>query len=238
MGPTSEILLGTAVKLTGIRPDRIDFGRPGDLDEGAPVIQNKSGTVLAITTSNRKVNLTSGLTAAWPENLLPGLPASILYVGLRFDNVAVWETYDPARFLAETLFLSQFHLGTRYLDSYLNGQKTRGPGKGDLAAPDDKFFLNSDSIKGANDRYRQMAGGGDRNQRYESGRELLFTLGNLADNDLARLQALNSPYTYDQTQAREELAYRQAIKKQLDNFGNNPAQLDTILQQRLADPTP
>ena len=83
-------------------------------------------------------------------------------------------------------------------------------------------------MRAANDTYRQLAAGADRNQRLEAAQELLFDLEGVADTDVSALQEMTNLYAYDQAWAREEMAYRKALKGELDDLSNNIVRLDVI----------
>jgi hypothetical protein len=235
IGQQTDVLLGKPGKVIGVGPERIDFDNAmGPGSSGAPVIHVKSGTVLALVTAEKKVDVSNILAMAWPANPAPGSAGIIPYFGLRLSGVQGWETYDGARFLAETLFLKQFHQDTRCLDSYLNGRRRHRAqnDSDDDGPPDNQYFLNNLKLREANDTYKQLATGADQNQRLEAAQELLFDLEGVADTDVSTLQEMNNLYAFDQIWAQEELAYRKALKKELDDLSNNLARLDNIARLR------
>ena len=69
-------------------------------------------------------------------------------------------------------------------------------------------------------------------QRLEAAKELLFDLEGVADTDVSTLQEMNKLYAFDQIWAQEELAYRKALKKELDDLSNNIVRLDNIARSR------
>jgi len=217
------VLQGVAGKVSGMGPERVDFDNilgPGC--SGAPVIQVKTGNVLALVTSVKPIDLSGELAQAWPANPPPGSARIIPYFGLSLTGVSGWEKYDTSRFLSETLFLKQFHETTRSLDSFLNGRRRRSRiGAENDGPPDTRYFLNNVKLHKASDSYKQLAGGADESQRLEATRELLVDLQSVADSDRATLQGMTNLYTYDQNWAREELTYRKALKKELDDLSNN-----------------
>jgi len=236
IGEQSDILLGKPGRVIGMNAERIDFDTGmGPGSTGAPVIHVKSGTALALVTAEKQVDVTERLAQAWAANPAPGSASIIPYFGLRLDGVQGWENYDPARFLQETLFLQQFHADTRALDSYLNGRPRRaqfGNTGDDNGPPDNRYYLTNPKLHSAIDSYRQLANGADENQHIEAARELLSDVEGIADTDLSTLQAMKNLYAYDQTRAREELAYRQALKKELDEMSNNIVRFDNIARTR------
>jgi S1-C subfamily serine protease len=235
IGQQTDVLLGKLGKVIGMGPERIDFDNAmGPGSSGAPVIHVKSGNVLALVTAVEQVDLSDDLAQAWPANPPPGSAGIIPYFGLRLNSVQGWETYDWPRFLAETTFLKQFHHDTRCLDSYLNGKHRRArSGSEEIGPPDTHYFLNNTKISKANDAYKQLcSGGADRNQRLEAARELLSDLGSIADTDISTLQGMTSLYSFNQVWAREEMAYRKALKKELDDLGGNIVRMDNLARSR------
>ena len=230
IGQQTDILLGKPGRIIGMSAERIDFDNVmGPGSSGAPVIHVKSGKVLALVTAVKNVDVSDDLAKAWAANPVPGAAGIIPYFGLRLSGVRGWETYDGSRFLAETLFLRQFHLNTRSLDSYLNGKRRRARNNGDdNGPPDNRYFLNNPKLSGANDNYKQLAGDADRNQRFEAANELLSDLEGVANTDVDTLQDWTNLYAYDRVWAQQELAYRKALKKELDDLGNNIVRLDNI----------
>jgi hypothetical protein len=231
----AEPMLGTPGRVIGMSDDRVDFdNRMGPDSSGAPVILAKKGTALAVVTAVKKVDVSDLLAAAWPRNPAPGSSGIIPYFGLRLAGVPGWQTYDLQQLLTETTFLKQFHRDTRCLDSFLNGRKHHDPGEDDNSgAPDVHFYLNNSKLRGSFDTYRNFAGGADRSQRMEAAHELLFDLYGITKTDVATLQGMTNLYAYDQGWAKEEMAYRDAIKKELDDLSNDLNRLDEIAKQRL-----
>ncbi len=231
----TDVQAGKPGKLIRMSPGQLDFDNTlGPGSSGAPVIHVKSGNVLALVMAEKKVDVSNALAQAWPANPAPGSADIIPYFGLRLDDVQGWETYDWSRFLAETLFLKQFHQDTRCLDSYLNGRRRRWARSNgeDNGPPDTTYFHNNPKLREANDTYQQLANGADREQRLDAARELLFDLQGIADTDMDTLQGMNNLYAFDQNWAHEEIAYRKALKKELDDLGNNLARLENITLSR------
>ena len=234
IGQQNDVLPGKPGKVIGMAPDRIDFDNALSPDSsGAPVIQVKSGKVLAVVTLEDQVDVSANLAKAWPANPAPGSAGIISYYGLPLYGVRGWETYDWPRFLAETSFLKQFHEDTRCLDSYLNGHRRRVRYAGDDSGlPDNRYFLNNTKIRAANDSFKQSATGGDRNQQLDMARKLLFDLEDIADTGRSRLEDQNKLYSFDRLWAQKELAYRKALKNELDDLGNNITQLEGLAWAR------
>lgn len=230
IGQQTDVQQGVAGKVIATGPERIDFDnalRTGS--SGAPVIHVKTGNVLALVTAVKSIDVSDTLAQAWPANPPPGSAAIIPYYGLRLTGIQGWEKYDWPRFLNESLFLHQFHETTRALDSYLNGRRyhRRVFGEGNGPA-DSHYFLTNSKLRLASDSYKQLANGADENQRLDAARELLFDLESVADSDVSTLSGMTNLYAYDQAWAQEELAYRKALKKELDDLSSNIPRLDII----------
>ena len=232
----SPVLVGSLGSVIAIGPERLDFNnRIGQRSTGAPVIEVSSGKVLALVTAEKKVDFTDNIAQAWPANPAPGSAGIIPCFGLRLSGVQGWETYDPARFLAETLFLKQFHDDTLGLDSYLNSPPPdleSDYGNAGPPPPAKLFFTNNPKITAACNTYKQSTNDADQGQQLDSARELLFDLNNIADTDMDTLQKTTELYAYDRKWAQEELAYRVAIKKELDDMSNNLVRFNNIAQTR------
>jgi hypothetical protein len=230
---STDVLLGIAGRIIGMAPDRIDFDNQINAAcAGSPVIHAKSGKVMALVTPVKRVDVSDNLARAWPGNPAPGSSRIIPYYGLPLYGVLGWETYDTAHFLVETAFLQQFHTDTRCLDSYLNGRRLNRGQSDTSGPPDNRYFLNNTKIQEANDSYKQFAKGGDQNQQLDAATELLSDLQGVADSNLTTLNSGNFLYTYDQVWAQKELAYRKALKKQLDDLSNNIPKLEDIARMR------
>jgi hypothetical protein len=234
LGQQNGSLSGTPGKIRGMAPDRLDFDNvlsPGC--GGAPVVHVPSGKALALVTSQSRVDVSAVLAKAWAANPAPGASRIIPYYGLPLYSIQKWETYDMTRFLMETAFLKQFHQNTRCLDSFLNGRRRYGEGSTDDASPpDSRYYLNNPKLSEANDSYKQMARGSDRNQQVDAANQLLFDLDNIADNDVRTLQNGTNLYAYNLAWAQKELAYRKAIRAELDDLSNNIPRLQEIARTR------
>ena len=205
--------------------DMINGANSGN--SGMPVIHGKTGKALAVLTAEKRVDLTDNIAKAWGANPAPGAAGIVPFYGLRLTGISKWEMIDLPRFLSETAFLKQFHLDTRALDSYLNGRKFSVEG----GAPDNKFFLGNAKVHAANDTYKHLASDADHEQRMEAARELGSDLLGLADADLAKAQSPDL-YLCTQFRFREELAYRKALRDEIEDLSNNPARLDNIARLR------
>jgi hypothetical protein len=212
---------GTDPSSTGVTqvkallPASLDLGDfPDHGDVGGPVIEARSGKVIAVVDAIPRVAASTDLDKAPFATRDAASAHSMSYFGLRLDTAAGWETYDPNRLALETAFLDAFHQRSRCLDSYLNGRNKDN-------RPLAKFYQNDDKIKTAIGNFVQRSAGGDASQVNESLRSLLFELGTVADIDLDQIQQPANFYTFDQQRAQDEIAYRQAIKTEIDFYGNN-----------------
>ncbi len=230
IGEQTDVLSGKPGKVIGEGPERVDFDNPmGPGSSGAPVIHVKDGKVIALVTAVKRVDVSDDIAQAWPANPPPGSAGIIPFFGMRLTGIQGWQTYDMSRFLAESLFLKQFHEDTRCLDSFLNGRRHRGRSNGDgNGPPDNQYFANNLKLRAASDAYKKLANGADQGQRIEAASELLSDLQTVADTDYAALQGRDDFYAYDLAWAKEEVAYRTAIKKELDGLSDNIGRLDNI----------
>jgi S1-C subfamily serine protease len=217
-----EVMLNTKGKLLGIGPDRIEFDNPiYHGNSGGPVIHTKSGQVLGVVTQGIKVVHEDDLDKTSFASRNSAIAGSIRYFGLRIDTVPKWEPYDLQRFQGETAFLEQFNHRSRCLDSYLN---TPNDNK-----PESVLYLEDAQIVKANTAYvDQLNGGGDTSQKLEALREWMGDLNSLADADMDTVQQTDIFYTFDQQRAKDELAYRKALKKELDEMGNNVSRESSV----------
>jgi hypothetical protein len=229
IGQQLDPLKDRAGKVLNAGIQRIDFEIPlNPSSDGAPVIHVKSNKVVAIVSTEKKFDVSEPLVKAWTANTPPDMAQLVPYYGLRLTGVN-WETYDQTHFLTESLLLQQFHTDTRCLDSYLNGRRHRGEEKDQEGKPpDNRYFLNNPKLRSAQDNYKQFANGADQSQRLEASRELIVDLQRVADTGLNNLKGMSSHYSFDQNWIKEEVAYRMALKKELDDLENNINRLDNI----------
>jgi len=234
LGKPSPVLIGSLGTLIGIGPERLDFNNHiGPRSSGAPVIEVSSGKVLAIVTAEKKIDFTDTIAQAWPANPAPGTAGIIPCFGLRWSGVQGWETFDQARFLEESLILKQFHEDSLSLDSYLNSPlPDTSPDSGNPPPPVNLSFNNNPKIMAYVTTYKQSTVSADQGQQLDSARELLFDFNSIADTGVDTLKKTTELYAYDQKWAQEELAYRVAIKKELDDMGNNLVRFNNIAQTR------
>jgi hypothetical protein len=188
---------------------------------GAPVVQASTGKVIGVvsvsppTFSNANFNEES-----FADREAERSGASSAYA-LRFDNVPNWETYLWERLQNQTLFLDNFQRETRCLDSYLNGDDEEGS----------RLWQSDDKLKSANASFLQDTVGGDPSERTEALHALLFELGVAADSDMNQIAQPANFYSYEAQRARDEMAYRQAIRAQLDSYGNDLKRFNSVVSR-------
>jgi hypothetical protein len=233
-GGDSDALGGRPGKIVDFSPGRVDFDadlRPSS--NGAPVILVKNGQALAIVTAEKRIDLTDGIAQAWQGNPAPDSDSIIPYYGLLLRDVAGWEPLDLAQFNSESSLLQNFHDTTRCLDSYLNGRHRR-PNAPQLTGgpPDSKYYTQNAQLAAASDSYHKLANDADPDQSLDAARELLSDLQTVANADVDRLGSTNLAHAFDRRRAQEELAYRKALKAELDNLADNIPRLNAIAQSR------
>ena len=108
------------------------------------------------------------------------------------------------------------------MDSYLNTPRNSPNAS--------KLYLTDDKLREAIENCIQHSSGADGAQRKEAYTELLSDLNNLADVDMAPIQDRNSFYSFDRQRAKDEIAYRQALKKELDFIGDDVGRLGGLMR--------
>lgn len=227
-------LLGRVGSVVGVEPVQLNLDvRLGSNAEGAPVILVKGGAVAAMICNMKRSDLSESIAQAWSGNPAPGASGALHYSALRLTDIKTWENYDTARFQAESAVLKQFHTDTRCIDSYLNSRRFRSVEEAESNPhPIGSDYLNNGKLKDAIDTYKHFSIGADQNQRLSAAKELLFDLIGIADTDVSTLKGFTTPYTFNRRWAQEELAYRKALRKQLDDLGDNIASFDKIARTR------
>ena len=244
-----EVMLNTTGKVLGIGPDRIEIDNPVyHGNSGGPVFDTKTGKVIGVVTGAVKVDTSDALDKASFASRNSAIQGSMRYFGLRVDNVPQWEDIDWNGFLSETTFLDKFDQRSRCLDSYLNSTSTSSdqqpapkkkkkkkqqkkpepaPTEEDAAAAN--LWLQDPTLVQANQQFQdQAAGNVDIAQKLDAIRELLGSIVDAANADVATIQDTNHFYSYDRKLAKDELAYRQALQKELDGIGSNVDRLGTL----------
>jgi hypothetical protein len=223
-----EVMLNTGGKVLGIGPERIEINNPiYHGNSGGPVYHPKSGMVLGVVTEAEEVDLSDSLDKTSFASRNSAIAGKMRYFALRLDTVTTWIDVNPRVFHAETAFLDQFHKQSERLDAYLNRSDNAGANGGDDKS---KIYLEDEKIMRADNNYESNTGGdsGDTAQHIEALRGLLFDLQSVADTRYDTIQNLESFYPFDRERAREELAYRKALKSELDSIGNNIERLGSL----------
>jgi hypothetical protein len=199
----------------GIGPDRVEFDNPiYHGNSGGPVFHVKSGKVIGIVTEAMKVLNSDDLDKASFANQNSAISGSMRYFGFRLDNVPKWEAYDWRLFQNETAFLEQFDKRNRCLDCYINAP--------DDDKPEDTLWQEDPKIMKANGScLEQSSGDADASQKMDAKRIMWAEMSDIAGIDMETIQNLNSFYSFDQLRARDEIAYRKALKTELDQINNN-----------------
>ena len=135
-----------------------------------------------------------------------------------------WQNFTWQRFENETQFLRQFHERSMCLDSYLNTGINDTSDWGTYYAKDDK-------IKETNEAIATMDEGSDSGARIDTARNLVFSLGGIADSDMEQIQQPSNFYSFDATRARDEIAYRQWLKREIDQMGDNVERLGGLARR-------
>jgi Trypsin-like peptidase domain len=231
------VVLNTHGSVVALGPDRIEFSNPiYHGNSGGPVFHPKTGQILGVVTEALKVDTGNDLDKASFASRNSAIKASMRYFGLRLDTVSKWEIYNIDQFLNETTFLKEFHRQSRRLDSYLNSTEktdakaaTSDSEDDDAGLPNSKLYLTDAKIVKANDDFfQEVRGGADGAQRLDALRNWLFTLNSVADTGVAQMQNPNNFYQFDQQRVREELSYRNALKKELDSCGDDISRVESL----------
>lgn len=213
-----EVVLDTDGKVLGIGPDRIEFDNPiYHGNSGGPIFHVKSGKVIGVVTEAMEVKNTDALDKASFANRNSAIAHTVRYFGYRLDNVPAWETYDWRQFQNETAFLDQFDQRSKCLDSYLNAP--------DDSKPEDTVWQQDEKIVKANSDYFDQTNGADTAQRLDALRLMWGAISDIADTGMETIQNPNNFYSYEQQRARDEIAYRKALKVELDQVNNNVTRL-------------
>jgi hypothetical protein len=225
-----EVVLNTKGDVLGIGPDRVEISNPiYHGNSGGPVIHSADGKVIAVVTQAMKVTISNDVDKASHDNKNSAISGSMRYFGLRVDTVPQWEPLDWNRFLSETTFLKNFHQQSRCLDSFLNGTRYEHAGltnpDPEAGAPNSRYYLHNDHIREDVDNFRQLTGDADGSQKLDAQRELLMDLETIADSDMDSVQNPANFYSFDQIRTKEEIAYRKALKTELDSIGNKISDL-------------
>jgi S1-C subfamily serine protease len=219
-----EVMLNTAGKVLGIGPDRIEFDNPiYHGNSGGPVFHVKSGTVIGIVTEGMKVDNTDDLDKASFANRNSAIGHTMRYFGFRIDNVPNWEVYDWRRFQNETAFLDAFEHRNRCLDNFLNAPND--------TKPEDLVWEEDDKIMKANSDFFDQAAGSDSSQRMDATRVMWSEFNDIANLDMDAIQNPNNFYSFDRQRAKEAIAYRKALRVELNQISDNVSKLGSMPRQ-------
>jgi len=207
-----------AATMSNIGPRRLDVDglRPVP---GSPLVLASSGQVVGVVDLLPQILASNNFGNDDFDERDSSADGSIQPYGQRFDNVHGWETCDAGKLQLQAVFLEGFHQRSRALDAYLNGT-------GDDR--DVKLWKGDEKMKSANDTFMQGIVGGDPSQRADALHQLLFELGVISDSDMDQIQQPENFYGFEQLRAKDEIAYRQAIKAQLDSYSSDITRLNPI----------
>jgi hypothetical protein len=219
-----EVMLDTSGKIVDIGPEQIEFDNPiNHGNNGGPVFHPKSGKVLGVVSEEMKAVGSGDLDKIPFVSRNPAFDGSTHYFGLRLDTVTGWVPIDWQRFQNESAFLDAFHHESLSLDSYLNSSNDDGddPYTGDGA----DLYRSDSKIMKANAEYLEQSIGLDLPQRMLSLQGLVFDLDRIANDDVDQIQNLRNFYSFDEERARNELAYRNALKSELNSLSDDSYRL-------------
>jgi cytochrome c556 len=220
-----EVMLNTDGKVLGIGPDRVEFDNPiYHGNSGGPVIHVKSGKVIGIVTEGVKVDVSDELDKSSFANRNSAIAHSMRYFGFRVDTVPGWEPYDWDRFQNETAFLDQFDQRNRCLDSFLNAP--------DDGKPEDTLWEEDAKIvKADNGYFDQASGDADASQQMDADRVVWAEISDIATIDMDAIQNPNNFYSFDRQRARDAIAYRKALKKELNEISDNISRMGSLARK-------
>jgi S1-C subfamily serine protease len=219
------VMLNTNGTVIALGPQKVEISNPVyHGNSGGPIFHLKSGKVIGVVTEGLKVDTTDPLDQASFQNRNSAITGTVRYFGLRLDTVANWQNYTWARFQNETEFLREFRERSMCLDSYLNTGINDTSDWGTYYARDEK-------IKEANQAIADMDASGDASTRIDTERNLVFSLSGLADADMDQIQQPSNFYNFDGLRARDEIAYRQYLKKEIDEMSDNVERLGGLARR-------
>ena len=199
-----------AAAVTAVTPQRIDIDQLHALP-GCPVVLARTGQVVGVVSSAPQVTNLDHFTEQRFDERDSASARSTAAFALRFDDLPGREPLDVVRLRTQALFLDAFHEQSRMLDAYLNGVGSR----------DRHLWQDDDKLKSAQEEYKQRAADGDPGERTDALHGLLFELGLETDVDLDQAQQPSNFYSFPGQRAKQEVAYRQALKGQLDYYNSD-----------------
>jgi hypothetical protein len=219
------VMLNTTGAVLALGPQKVEISNPVyHGNSGGPIFHLKSGKVIGVVTEGLKVDTSDALDQASFQNRNSAIQGAVRYFGLRLDTVANWQNYTWARFENETEFLREFHERSMCLDSYLNTGINDNSEWG-------TYYTHDEKIKEANQAIADMDAGGDTSTRIDTARNLVFSLGGLADTDMDQIQQPSNFYSFDGIRTKDEIAYRQYLKKEIDQMGDNVERLGGLARR-------
>ena len=216
-----NVVLSTKGQLLAVGPDRVEINNPiYHGNSGGPVFHLKSGSVVAVVTQAMSVDLSNDLDKTSFASRDSAIKAAERYFALRIDTVPKWEDINLRQFESETAFLDAFEQQSERLDSFLNSKNSS-----DQSA---NLYQTDEHIMTAWQNFQGRLDGADMGARLDALRQLSFDLGNVVDRDLTTMQNLGEFYSYNQQRAKEEVNYRLALKKELDDFGGDVGHISDL----------
>ncbi|MEI9998494.1 MAG: hypothetical protein WDO13_04690 [Verrucomicrobiota bacterium] len=75
------------------------------------------------------------------------------------------------------------------------------------------------------DNFRQQIADADTSQKLDASREIVMDLEGLAATDLTTIQNPDNFYLFDRQRVAYEIKYRQALEKEIQNYGDHISDL-------------
>ncbi len=194
--------------------------------EGSPLVLAATGQVVGLITIGPRMLRTDNFSRGNFTARDAEIRASVLPAVERFDNVSSWEACQPVQLQTEAHFISAFRENSRQIDAYLNGG-------GDLRSCN--LWRRYDKIKAANAQFLQETPDGNAGQRTQSLHALLFELGVVCDTDMDEIGRPSNFYGFQRIQAQNELAYRTALKAEVDQFEDDTSHFDSVVRHNNTD---
>jgi hypothetical protein len=212
-----EVTLKTNGKVVAIGPQRVEFDNPiYHGNSGGPLFDTKTGKVVGAVVGASMVTPRDVVDKSSFANANSAIKGPMRYFGLRLDTVPEWQDYDQNLFGSETNLLKNFHEESRALDSFLNGAGyEKQTWAHDEGAPDSKYYLTNPQVRKAEETYQRTLEEHDKRTALQ---ELAWSLGTLADDNLAAVRDPSRFYPYDQDRAKYELEYRMALKGEIQKI--------------------
>jgi len=219
-----EVVLDTKGTVLGVGPQRIEFSNPiYHGNSGGPVFHTKSGKVIAVVTQGIKVHAQDDLDKASMASKDSAITGTMRYFGMRLDTVPQWQSYDWTQFLNETSFIDNFHDLSRCLDSFLNGaryDKNHLATGEEYGPPTALYYVKNAKLVQAHDNYHRLTADADQSQRLDATREMVMDLQGIAATNMDAIQNPSNFYAFDQIRVQQEIKYRQALEKEIENFAD------------------